>query len=183
MSSPVRVDANIWFPGITKRTKDCFFNSICLLRPQSRGAVTLADANPRSAPRIALNLLQHPDDWERLKKGLAISRRIFAPEPMVQYLVEETFPGQHVDNDAALDAMKAELAGVVHHPGGSCAMGTGPEAVVDPQLRVRGVDGLRIADASIMPRLVGANTNAAAVMIGEKAADLVLGRTAPEYAA
>lgn len=183
MSSPVRVDANIWFPGITKRTKDCFFNSICLLRPQSRGAVTLADANPRSAPRIALNLLQHPDDWERLKKGLAISRRIFAQGPMAQYLVEETIPGRGIDDDATLDAMKAELAGVVHHPVGSCAMGTGPQAVVDPQLRVRGIDGLRIADASIMPLLVGANTNAAAVMIGEKASDLVLGRTAPEYAA
>ena len=174
MSSPVRVDANIWFPGVRKATPDCFFNSICLLRPKSRGAVTLQSADPRIAPRIALNLLQDGDDWARLKRGLAISRRIFAKGPIAAYVTGESLPGAHVDDDAALDAMKAELVGVVHHPVGTCAMGTGPDAVVDPHLRVRGVQGLRVADASIMPLLVGANTNAAAVMIGEKASDLIL---------
>ena len=183
MSSPVRVDANLWFPGISKPTQDCFYNSICLLRPRSRGEVTLSDANPRSAPRIAFNLLSDPDDWARLKKGLAISRRIFSQGPIAQYVIDETMPGCRVEDDDALDAMKAELAGIVHHPVGTCAMGVDHAAVVDPQLRVRGIEGLRVADASIMPRLVGANTNAAAVMIGEKASDLVLGRTAAEIAA
>lgn len=180
MSSPVRVDANIWFPGVRKPKQDCFYNSICLLRPQSRGNVTLADADPRSAPRIQLNLLENENDWATLKKGLAISRQIFSQGPIAQYIIAETLPGSGVIDDADLDAMKADLAGVVHHPVGSCAMGTGPDAVVDPLLRVHGVDGLRIADASIMPLLVGANTNAAAVMIGEKASDLVLGRTFSE---
>jgi choline dehydrogenase len=113
-------------------------------------------------------------DWAVLKKGLAISRRIFAGGPIADYVVEETMPGAHVIGDEALDAMKAQLSGVVHHPVGTCAMGLGPDAVVDPRLRVHGIAGLRVADASVMPLLVGANTNAAAVMIGEKASDLIL---------
>lgn len=176
MVSPVRVDANIWFPGLRKAKKDCFFNSICLLRPESRGAVTLNDADPRSAPRIQLNLLQNDNDWATLKKGLALSRRIYSAGPISAYLEREILPGADIQTDADLDAMKAELTGVVHHPVGSCSMGTGPRSVVDPQLRVHGLEGLRIADASIMPLLVGANTNAAAVMIGEKASDMILGK-------
>lgn len=176
MVSPVRVDANIWFPGIRKPKRDCFYNSICLLRPKSRGALSLRDANPRSAPRIQLNLLQHEDDWATLKKGLAISRAIFADGPLAGIVTQEVLPGAHVRADEELDAMKGDLTGVVHHPVGTCAMGVGADAVVDPRLRVRGLDGLRVADASIMPRMIGANTNAAAVMIGEKASDLVLDR-------
>ena len=145
--------------------------------------MTLRDANPRSAPRIHLNLLGDPRDWAVLKKGLAISRRIFAGGPIAAYVVEETLPGAHVTSDEALDAMKADLAGVVHHPVGTCAMGVGPDAVVDPQLRVHGIECLRVADASVMPLLVGANTNAAAVMIGEKASDLILQSVRQEHAA
>lgn len=178
MVSPVRVDANIWFPGFKAPKKDCFYNGICLLRPQSRGQVSLRDASPHSKPRIELNLLQHPDDWATLKKGLALSRRIYAQGPISRYIDRETLPGPDVQTETQLDAMKAELTGVVHHPVGTCAMGRGPDAVVDPRLRVRGIEGLRVADASIMPLLVGANTNAAAVMIGEKAADLILHETA-----
>nr|WP_246404628.1 GMC family oxidoreductase N-terminal domain-containing protein [Novosphingobium sediminicola] len=174
MSSPVRVDANIWFPGFARPKQDCFYNSICLLRPKSRGSVTLQDSDFRSAPRIHLNLLGDERDWDVLKKGLGISRRIFANGPIADYVIEETLPGAHITSDEALDAMKAQLSGVVHHPVGTCAMGMGGDAVVDPQLRVHGVAGLRVADASIMPLLVGANTNAAAVMIGEKASDLIL---------
>ncbi|WP_255456506.1 MULTISPECIES: GMC family oxidoreductase [unclassified Novosphingobium] len=178
MTSPVRVDANIWFPGFSKPKKDCFFNSICLLRPKSRGSIGLLDADPRSPPRIQFNLLQHEDDWATLKKGLAISRRIFSDGPIARYLDGEVLPGAGKTSDADLDAMKSELTGIVHHPVGTCSMGVGARAVVDPQLRVYGIDGLRVADASIMPFLVGANTNAAAVMIGEKASDLILGQTA-----
>jgi len=180
MVSPVRVDANIWFPGIRAPKKDCFYNSICLLRPESRGQVSLRDADPHSKPRIALNLLQHPNDWATLKKGLALSRRIYADGPVSRYIERETLPGADVQSDAQLDAMKAELTGVVHHPVGTCAMGRGVDAadavdtVVDPHLRVHNLTALRVVDASVMPLLVGANTNAAAVMIGEKGADLIL---------
>ncbi|NOW45259.1 choline dehydrogenase [Novosphingobium sp. SG751A] len=174
MSSPVRVDANIWFPGFARPKQDCFYNSICLLRPKSRGSVTLQDSDFRSAPRIHLNLLGDERDWDVLKKGLGISRRIFSNGPIADYIIEETLPGAHITSDEALDAMKAQLSGVVHHPVGTCAMGIETDAVVDPQLRVHGIGSLRVADASIMPLLVGANTNAAAVMIGEKASDLIL---------
>lgn len=183
MSSPVRVDANIWFPGFARPKQDCFYNSICLLRPKSRGSVSLRDSDFRSAPRIHLNLLGDERDWDVLKKGLGISRRIFSDGPIADYVIEETLPGAHVTSDEALDAMKAQLSGVVHHPVGTCAMGVGADAVVDPQLRVHGIGGLRVADASIMPLLVGANTNAAAVMIGEKAGDLILQSTRQEQQA
>lgn len=178
MVSPVRVDANIWFPGFRAAKKDCFYNSICLLRPESRGALTLRDSDPRSPPRIQLNLLQHENDWAKLKKGLALSRRIYSAGPLASYVEREILPGADRQSDEQLDAMKAELAGVVHHPVGTCAMGKGPDAVVDPSLRVHGIEGLRVVDASIMPLLVGANTNAAAVMIGEKAADIILQKSA-----
>jgi len=177
MVSPVRVDANIWFPGFAKPKQDCFFNSICLLRPDSRGELTLGAADPRGAPRIQLNLLKDERDWATLKKGLGISRRIFGDGPVSHIVTNEVLPGAHVTSDEQLDAMKGDLTGVVHHPVGTCAMGVTPQSVVDPQLRVHGIEGLRVADASIMPLLVGANTNAAAVMIGEKASDLILGKS------
>ena len=91
----------------------------------------------------------------------------------------ETIPGNHLQSDAELDQAIREFGGITHHPVGTCAMGVGAQAVVDPQLRVYGVAGLRIADASVMPMIPGANTNAATVMIAEKAADLILGRIAP----
>lgn len=173
MVSPVRVDANIWFPGIRKPRQDCFYSSVCLLRPRSRGFVALRDPDFRSDPRIRLNLAADEDDWRRLKDGLALSRRIFAQSPLAEHVLQETIPGPEGMSEAQIDAMRPDLLGVVHHPVGTCAMGVGPDAVVDPQLRVRGIEGLRVADASVMPLLVGANTNAATVMIGEKAAEMI----------
>lgn len=173
MVSPTRVDANIWFPGIRNPAPDCLFASICLLRPQSRGELKLRDGDFRSHPRIHLNMLSDEDDWVRLKAGLALSRKVFAQSPLAEHVIAESLPGPAGQDDAGLDAMRAELLGVVHHPVGTCAMGNDAEAVVDPQLRVRGIEGLRVIDASVMPRLVGANTNAATVMIGEKGAAMI----------
>ena len=105
-----------------------------------------------------------------------ISRRRFlqSASALAALVDAETLPGAALQSDAELDDAIRALGGITHHPVGTCAMGTGPEAVVDPRLRVHGVAGLRVADASIMPTIVGGNTNAATLMIGEKAADLVL---------
>ena len=96
--------------------------------------------------------------------------------PQAELIDAETIPGAHVRSDVEIDRAIREFGGITHHPVGTCAMGVGPDAVVDPQLRVRGVQGLRVVDASIMPTIPGGNTNAATVMIAEKAADLILGR-------
>ena len=174
MISPVRVDANIWFPGIRKAMPDCFYSSICLLRPESRGRLTLESADPRAYPRIQLNMLENTNDRKKLLEGMRISRRLFETAPISKYVREEVIPGAQYQTEEDFAGIMPDLGGVVHHPVGTCSMGKEDMSVVDPSLRVHGVDGLRIADASVMPRLVGANTNAASVMIGEKAADMIL---------
>ena len=111
--------------------------------------------------------------------GLRVGRRIAASAPFARYKAREVQPGPQVQDDEAFAAYVRRAAGTVHHPAGSCRMGIDAGAVVDPQLRVHGVERLRVADASIFPRVVGGNTNAAVVMVAEKAADLILGRAAP----
>lgn len=112
-----------------------------------------------------------------MREGLRAARAIYRQMPQAALIDRETIPGAELESDAQLDAAIAQLGGITHHPVGSCAMGIGADAVVDPQLRVHGVAGLRVVDASIMPTIVGGNTNAATLMIGEKAADLILGKT------
>ena len=174
MVTPTRVDANIWVPGLHRAKDDCFYISICLLRPESRGQLTLASADPDAAPRVQLNLLTHGNDRATLIEGLRLSRRIFEAGPLSPYVREEMLPGAAVQSDADFAAAMPDISGIVHHPVGTCAMGSGALSVVDAALRVHGIERLRIADASVMPMMPGANTNAATVMIGEKAADLIL---------
>jgi choline dehydrogenase len=146
------------------------------LYPRSRGRVTLASADPLAAPRIDPKLLSDPADVQPLLRGIRLARQIFASAAFAEYHASETSPGEAVQSDAALiDYVRAQ-AYTVHHPVSTCRMGADPEAVVDPQLRVVGLEGLRVADASVFPAIIGGNTNAAVVMIGEKAADLILGR-------
>ena len=111
---------------------------------------------------------------ESLREGLRAARRIYAAEPQASLIESETIPGGDVQSDAQIDAAIQALGGITHHPVGTCAMGVGTDAVVDPALRVRGIAGLRVVDASVMPTIPGANTNAATVMIAEKASDLIL---------
>ena len=153
-----------------------FVMSSVLLYPKSRGRVSLASPNPADAPVIDPNLLSHPDDFEPMLRALALSRRVFASPAFARYRAEEYQPGSEVTAEEELRAYIRRSAVTVHHPCGTCRMGGDGESVVDPQLRVRGVEGLRVADASIFPRLVGGNTNAPVVMIAEKAADMILGR-------
>ena len=155
-----------------------FVMSTVLLYPKSRGTVSLASPDPAAAPVIDPNLLSHPDDYEPLLRALALSRRIFASPAFDRYRATEFKPGAEVTDEDALRTYVRDSLVTVHHPCGTCRMGGDADSVVDPQLKVRGVDGLRVADASVFPRLVGGNTNAPVVMIAEKAADMILGRQA-----
>jgi choline dehydrogenase-like flavoprotein len=144
-----------------------------VLRPKSRGAVTLNEADPSARPVIDLGLLREEDDMQLLMRGVKIARDILRQQPFAPHGLSEVLPGDGVTNDAELTAFIREHARSVYHPVGTCAMGTGPRAVVDPRLKVRGVEGLRIVDASIMPEIVSGNTNAPTIMIAEKAADMI----------
>ncbi len=155
----------------------------CQVRPESRGHVRIKSPDPRVHPSIVANYLSDPLDREVILAGLKLGRAIAEQPALADLIDHETLPGPAVKTKAALLAY-AKMAGqTLYHPVGACAMGRGPGAVVDPQLRVHGVEGLRVADASIMPRLVSGNTNAPSIMIGEKASDLILGKTASSMAA
>jgi choline dehydrogenase/4-pyridoxate dehydrogenase len=149
-----------------------------VLRPESRGRVELVSADPRQAVRIRQNFLATDNDWKTLRAGLRIVREVCAQAPMAPFMAREVEPGESATDDASLDAHIRANSITVHHPLGTCKMGpaTDPTAVVDPELKVLGVDGLRVVDGSVMPDLVGANINAPIIMIAEKAADLIRGR-------
>ncbi|MDR2216362.1 MAG: GMC family oxidoreductase N-terminal domain-containing protein [Nevskiaceae bacterium] len=149
------------------------------LYPKSRGRIRLASADPLDAPLIDPNLLGEPEDIAPLLSGLRLSRRLLSQPSFAAYHGHEVSPGPQADDDAALAAHVRRTSSTVHHPGGSCRMGSDAAAVVDPQLRLNGLAGLRIVDGSVMPRVVGGNTNAPIVMIAEKAADLMRGRAPP----
>lgn len=168
---PLSVDK----PGDALHRFSGFSASATQCRPLSRGNVQLSSADPMAAPRIVANYLQDPQDARVLVAGLKQLREIFA-QPAFKDLVtgEEHFPGNQVLTDHALEQFAREKGGTVYHPVGTCRMGEDATAVLDSRLRVRGVDGLRVIDASVMPRMVSTNTNAAAIMIGEKGAAMML---------
>jgi len=146
------------------------------LTPQSRGFVALASADPLAPPVIQPDYLAAEEARRALRAAVRAARKVFAQAPFDPYRGPELMPGADVQSDAALDRFIAHTAETIYHPAGTARMGRGDDAVVDPALRVHGVEGLRVADASVMPVLVSGNTNAATIMIAEKAADLVLGR-------
>jgi choline dehydrogenase len=174
--SPVSIFARPWFPGWRKGEGHRISMACVLLHPRSRGKVSLRSADPKAPPRIQLNLLQAEEDRRGLRDIIRFVRRFFATQPAASLVAVEQFPGRAVDSDADIDAHLRKTIGTAMHPTSTCAMGVGPEAVVDGQLRVRGIEGLRIADASVMPDIVGGNTNAPTIMIAEKAVDLILGK-------
>ncbi|MDZ7885730.1 MAG: GMC family oxidoreductase N-terminal domain-containing protein [Mycobacterium sp.] len=141
--------------------------------PEARGSIRLAGPDPALAPLIDPNYLGAESDMRRMIHGLTVARDIAATRAFAPWRGREVLPGPDVTDEAALRAFIARATSTYFHPVGSCAMGTGPDAVVDPQLRVHGLTGLRVADASVIPRIVSVNTNAATIMIGEKAADLI----------
>ncbi|WP_344697529.1 GMC family oxidoreductase [Sphingomonas rosea] len=150
----------------------------CQLRPESRGSVHLKSADPAEHPAIRPNYLADPLDREVVVAGLKFGRKLAATDPLARFIDHETNPGVDVATDDELLGFARSHGTTIYHPVGTCAMGRGGAAVVDPELRVIGIKGLRVVDASIMPRLVSGNTNAPTIMIAEKAADLIRGRPA-----
>jgi len=148
---------------------------VCALRPKSRGSVRLASSDIAKAPLIDPDFLADPEDLETLVRGVEIVQTILAKAPLAQYAGRYIYGTGH-DDPAALQALIRDHADTIYHPVGTCRMGADERSVVDPTLRVRGVEGLRVADASIMPLLISGNTQAPSAMIGEKAADMILGR-------
>ncbi|RWO63163.1 choline dehydrogenase [Mesorhizobium sp.] len=149
------------------------------MRSKSRGSVTLRSPDPGSKPVIRFNYMSHPDDWIEFRHCIRLTREIFGQSAFDPYRGKEISPGSKVQSDDDLDAFIRDHAESAYHPCGTCKMGRkdDPMSVVDPQCRVIGVDGLRIADSSIFPRVTNGNLNAPSIMTGEKAADHILGRT------
>ncbi|MCB1336954.1 MAG: choline dehydrogenase [Maritimibacter sp.] len=151
------------------------------MRSPSKGAVTLKSADPAAPPRIVFNYMSHEDDWTTFRAALRLTREIMAQPAMAGHVRHEIQPGPAAVSDDALDAFIREHAESAYHPCGSARMGAAddPGAVVDPEARVIGVDGLRVADSSIFPRITNGNTNAPSILVGEKVADHMLGRVLP----
>jgi choline dehydrogenase-like flavoprotein len=148
-----------------------------LVTPKARGSVTLRSADPADKPRILTNSLSEPEDVASLVAGMRLAREIARKEPLASKVVRELKPGPAVSDDAEdLAASLRERVELIYHPVGTCRMGSDAGAVVDPSLRVRGIDRLRVVDASVMPLIPGGNTNAPTIMIAERAADLIRGR-------
>jgi choline dehydrogenase len=150
----------------------------CQVRPESRGWIRIKSADPSVYPSIQPNYLSDPIDQEAIVAGLRWARKIAMQDALRPYIESEMQPGDSVKTDAEFLAFARAAGATIYHPVGTCQMGHGPRAVVDPQLRVHGIEGLRVVDASIMPRLISGNTNAPTIMIAEKASDMILGRAA-----
>ncbi len=155
----------------------------CNLRPESRGHLALKSDDPRAAIGIHANYMSEPEDVEMMLECVRVSREILAQPAFRPFRAHEIHPGGDVDTRSGLLEFIRNKAESIYHPVGTCRMGPDDEAVVDGELRVKGVDGLRVVDASIMPTLIGGNTNAPTIMIAEKASDLIRGRSAPIPAA
>ncbi len=162
---PCNPDAGAWFTILPT-----------LIYPESRGTIRLRDASPTTAPAIDPRYFSARADLDLLVAGVKLARAIAATAPLARFRGEEGAPGPNVKTDDELRTDIRLRSNTIFHPVGTCKMGTDERGVVDPELRVRGLAGLRVADGSIMPTIVGGNTHAPIVMIAEKAADLVRGR-------
>jgi 4-pyridoxate dehydrogenase len=167
--------ASPYLPPFKPPFADSFACRIVLLRPESRGEITLASADPLAHARIFQPLLSTANDWKKLRNGIAIFRDLARRRQLAPFIAAEIGPGADVTTDAQLEAYTRRTAVTAHHPAGTCRMGPASDktAVVDSKLRVIGVDRLRVVDASVFPDLVGGNINAPVIMIAEKAADMI----------
>lgn len=166
--------------GKVRVEKDGFSLHVCQLRPESRGRISLRSADPADDPAIFANYLAADEDRRVMREGVRIARRVAAQPALAAYQTCEHQPGPDIQTDDAIDAWIRATGETIYHPVGTCRMGGDgdPGGVVDAELRVRGLAGLRVVDASVMPTLVGGNTNAPTIMVAEKASDMILGRAA-----
>jgi 4-pyridoxate dehydrogenase len=169
-------ETHLWFPVLRPAYVDGYGIRPTLLHPDSRGEILLRSADPRDPPRIVYNFFSAPNDLPRLREGFKRARDVAYQKPMQPFRGIETSPGEKVKSDDEIDAWIRATAITAHHPCGTCVMGIGPDAVTDLELRVRGVERLRVVDASVMPDLVSAHINACVLMIAEKASDLIRNR-------
>ncbi|WP_444902072.1 GMC family oxidoreductase [Microbulbifer sp. SSSA007] len=165
--------------GLTKQSGYGYTMHACALRPKSRGEITLNTENPKALPSIQPNYLSEPDDMQVMVESFEMSRDIINQEDLLRYQKRLLLPDQKLTNKASIKHYIRQHAETIYHPVGTCKMGNDDLAVVDAELKVHGVDGLRVVDASIMPTLISGNTNAPVIAIAEKAADLILQRTPP----
>ena len=172
------ITAHAYFPPLVRPYADGFGCRAVLLHPESRGRIELTSPDPRAPVRIQQNFLATEKDWATLRAGVRLVREIVGQTPVASFSTGEIAPGPDCRSDAEIEAHIRGTAITVHHPLGTCKMAwpTDPAVVVDPELKVLGVNGLRVVDASVMPDLVGGNINAAVIMIAEKAADLIRDR-------
>jgi 4-pyridoxate dehydrogenase len=169
-----------YLPPFRKAFADSFACRIVLLRPESRGSITLGSADPIAHPRIQQRLLSTSNDWTALRQGIVLFRELARRPELEPFVAREIGPGADVATDAQIESYTRQTAVTAHHPAGTCKMGVDadPMAVVDDRLRVRGIEGLRVVDASVFPDLIGGNINAPVIMIAELAADLIQKRIA-----
>ena len=173
MFHTVPASTRLWLPLVRPAYADGYAIRPTLLHPKSRGRIRLQSANPYDPMRIAFDFFSDPEDLPSLRDGFKRAREVGESPVMATYRACELAPGPQVRSDAEIDAYIRKAALTAHHPAGTCRMGTDDESVLDPELRVRGVDALRVVDASAMPDLVSAHINACVLMMGEKAADLI----------
>ena len=157
-------------------TQHAFQVHVGTMREKSRGWLKLKSADPKTHPIIEPNYLAEPDDLADLRACVRLTREVFEQQAFARYAGPELLPGKDCTSDADIDAYVRQYAETAYHPSGTCKMGLDPMAVVDPEARVRGLEGLRVVDASIMPSITSGNLNAPTIMIGEKAADMILGK-------
>ena len=173
MCLPLSGDARVWVPGLQRKQVSRLSVRTGYLPLKSRGWVRLRTADPRDPPRIFLNMFSEPGDMEGMIHSIRFTRSVYAQSPLRELIARENLPGFEFQSDAELADFVRQNATHRAHPACSCRMGNDADAVVDASLRVRGIDGLRVADASVMPALPRGNPNLACIMIGEKAADMI----------
>jgi choline dehydrogenase len=163
-------------PGIKMHPFSGVTSSVCQLRPESRGRIAITSPDPDVYPSIQPNYLSETLDQETVVNAMKVSRRLFSTAPLKDFVVREHLPGPGIESDAALLQSARDIAQTIYHPTSTCKMGPADDkgAVVDTSLRVHGIDGLRVVDASVMPTITSGNTNAPTIMIAEKASDMIV---------